>query len=398
MFGFGVVFYFLLPYHKQTFSVMPSVSKPSSSQASSSPVRPQPGKNCAGIFEKVRLGERIADDDALALFGCDDMDLLSQIGTVAREARHGANAFYTINRHINYSNLCVLDCDFCAFGKRKRDAGAYELTIDEMVENARASIAMGAQEIHIVGGLHPTWKFSVYLDMLRALRALGDGFTLKAFTAIEILHFAWLAKTSIEDVLGQLKDAGLGCLTGGGAEIFAQEPRDKVCRGKETGAEWLHVHRTAHRLGIRSTATMLFGHIESHRDRVDHLRQLRELQDETGGFIAFLPLAFKPAHRLAHLAEPGVEETLKTIAVSRAYLDNFDHIKAYWISYGLEVAERALAFGADDLDGTIGEERIYHMAGADSPISQTVEALRATIRKAGLEPVLRDSFYNAVAV
>ena len=352
----------------------------------------------AEIFEKVRLGERIVEADALALFGCDDMDLLSKIGTVAREARHGSKAFYTINRHINYSNLCVLDCDFCAFGKRKRDAGAYELTIEEMTDNARASVAMGAQEIHIVGGLHPTWNFSVYLEMLRTLRALGGGFTIKAFTAIEILHFAWLAKTSIDDVLLQLKDAGLGCLTGGGAEIFEKAPREQICRGKETGAEWLQVHRTAHKLGIRSTATMLFGHIETHRDRVDHLRQLRELQDETGGFIAFLPLAFKPAHRLAHLTEPSVDETLRTIAVSRAYLDNFAHIKAYWISYGLEIAERALAFGADDLDGTIEEERIYHMAGAGSPISQTVEALQNAIRRAGLKPVFRDSFYNAVAV
>lgn len=348
------------------------------------------------IGEKVAARERITEADALALFECKDMEFLSRIGTAAREARHGKRAFYTINRHINYSNICVLDCDFCAFGKRKRDPGAYELTIEEMVENARASIAMGAQEIHIVGGLHPTWKFSVYLDMLRALRQLSPTITLKAFTAIEILHFTWLTKSSIEEVLLQLKEAGLGCLTGGGAEIFAPGPRSQVCRGKETGDEWLHVHRTAHGLGIPSTATMLFGHIESFADRVDHLRQLRELQEETGGFIAFLPLAFKPAHRLSHLVEPSADETLRTIAVSRAYLDNFAHIKAYWISYGLELAERALAFGADDLDGTIEEERIYHMAGASSPISQTVEALRAAIRKAGLEPVLRDSFYNAV--
>lgn len=352
----------------------------------------------SSILEKARRGERITDAEALALFECDDLELLSQIGSTVREAKHGKRAYYVINRHINYSNLCVLDCDFCAFGKRKRDPGAYELTIGEMVENARTAIAMGAAEIHIVGGLHPTWKFPVYPDMLRALRALSPTVTLKAFTAIEILHLAWIAKTSIEDVLLQLKEAGLGCLTGGGAEIFAQGPRDKICRGKESGEEWLHVHRTAHKLGIPSTATMLFGHIETHRDRVDHLRQLRELQDETGGFIAFLPLAFKPAHRLSHLAEPGAEETLKTIAVSRAYLDNFAHIKAYWISYGLGIAERALAFGADDLDGTIGEERIYHMAGADSPLSQTVEALREAIRKAGLQPVLRDSFYREVAV
>jgi aminodeoxyfutalosine synthase len=347
-------------------------------------------------LEKTAAGERITEAEALALFEGGDMELLSQIGRSLREARHGRKAFYTINRHINYSNICVLDCDFCAFGKRKREEGAYELTIPRMVENARASIAMGAREIHIVGGLHPSWKFTMYLDMLRALRALSPDVTLKAFTAIEILHFAWLTKSTTGDVLLQLKAAGLGCLTGGGAEIFAEGPRKQICRGKETGEEWLQVHRTAHKLGIPSTATMLFGHIETCRDRVDHLRQLRELQDETGGFIAFLPLAFKPAHRLSHLMEPASDETLKTIAVSRAYLDNFSHVKAYWISYGLELAERALAFGADDLDGTIEEERIYHMAGASSPISQTVEALRGAIRKAGLEPVLRDSFYNEI--
>jgi len=351
----------------------------------------------SGVLEKAVAGERISEAEALALFEEGDMESLSRAGRAMREARHGSKAFYIINRHINYSNICVLDCDFCAFGKRRREEGAYELTIPEIVGNARASIAMGAREIHIVGGLHPTWKFTMYLDMLRALRALGPEVTLKAFTAIEILHFAWLTKSTVGDVLLQLKEAGLGCLTGGGAEIFAEGPRRRICRGKETGGEWLEVHRTAHKLGIPSTATMLFGHIETYADRVDHLRQLRELQDETGGFIAFLPLAFKPAHRLSHLMEPGADETLKTIAVSRAYLDNFDHIKAYWISYGLELAERALAFGADDLDGTIEEERIYHMAGANSPVSQTVEALRGAIRKAGLSPVLRDSFYNTVS-
>lgn len=391
------MFYFRLFYHLQTFSVMPSSAHSSSLIFSGVTGDISPLGIRSAVLDKVKTGGRLTEAECLALFESGDTALLSQIGTAARERRHGDRAYYTINRHINYSNICVLDCDFCAFGKRKRDEGAYELTIEQMVENARASIAMGAQEIHIVGGLHPTWKFEVYLEMLRSLRALSDKVTLKAFTAIEILHFAWLTKSTVEDVLVRLKDAGLGCLTGGGAEIFAQAPREKICRGKETGMEWLHVHRTAHKMGIPSTATMLFGHIETYQDRVDHLRQLRELQDETGGFIAFLPLAFKPAHRLSHLTEPAAEETLKTIAVSRAYLDNFAHIKAYWISYGLQLAERALAFGADDLDGTIEEERIYHMAGADSPISQTVEALRGAIRNAGLVPVLRDSFYNAVA-
>lgn len=345
------------------------------------------------ILARIQLGQRIDERDALDLYECDDLDLLAEAGATVRERKHGEAAFYIVNRHINYSNICVLNCQFCAFGKKKRDPEAYELTIEEMVGKARHSLAVGATEIHIVGGLHPTWKFSVYLEMLRELRALSPNLSLKAFTAIEILHFTWVAKLALTDVLSQLKEAGLSCLTGGGAEIFAPDVRDKICRGKETAAEWLQVHRTAHQLGIRSTATMLFGHIESYQDRVDHLRQLRDLQDETGGFLAFLPLAFTPAHRLSHLMKPSEGETLKNIAVCRAYLDNFQHIKAYWISYGLELAEKALAFGADDLDGTIEEERIYHMAGVDSPVGQTVDALRGAIFGAGLQPVLRDGFY-----
>ncbi len=355
--------------------------------------------NSAGeIHDKVRLGLRISDAEALELYRCADLELLARIGSAARAMRHGSSAFYIINRHINYSNICILDCDFCAFGKRKRDAGAYELTISQMVEKTRLSLETGAREIHIVGGLHPTWKFDVYLEMLAALRALSPDLSLKAFTAIEILHFAWVSRSSVEKVLERLKEAGLNCLTGGGAEIFEESIRNQICRGKESGEEWLSVHRTAHQMGIRSTATMLFGHVESYADRVDHLRKLRELQDETGGFLAFLPLAFKPAHRLEHLSGPTEDETLQNMAVCRAYLDNFDHIKSYWISYGLDLARKSLAFGADDLDGTIEEERIYHMAGADSPISQTVDALRQTIVAAGLEPVLRDSFYREVCV
>lgn len=368
-----------------------------SSTVLSAATAPSPTDPGDAIFEKIYTGKRLNESDAVALYQLPRMEPLSRIGSLVRERRHGTSAFYIINRHINYSNICVLNCQFCAFGKRKRDEGAYELTLSEILERAKESLAMGATEIHIVGGLHPTWPFGKYLDMLRSLRALSPDLTLKCFTAVEILHFTWIAKLSLNDVLSQLKDAGLNCLTGGGAEIFAPDVRKQICRGKESGQEWLHVHRTAHNLGIRSTATMLFGHIESYEDRVDHLRQLRELQDETGGFLAFLPLAFKPAHQLSHLKGPTEEEILRNVAVCRAYLDNFEHIKAYWISYGLDLARRSLAFGADDLDGTIEEERIYHMAGADSPISQTVSALRGAIAEAGLEPVMRDAFYSRVA-
>ncbi len=349
------------------------------------------------VIQKLTKGNRLSDDDALALYSSSDMNLLAAAGSLMRERKNGSNGFYIINRHINYSNICILNCQFCAFGKKKRDPEAYELTIEDMVRRARESLAVGASEIHIVGGLHPTWKFDFYLDMLRSLRDLSPGLTLKCFTAVEILHLTWIAKLSLEKVLNQLRDAGLSCLTGGGAEIFAQAVRDKICRGKETGEEWLRVHRTAHKLGIRSTATMLFGHVESYKDRVDHLRRLRELQDETHGFLAFLPLAFQPAHELSHINGPDEVEILRNMAVCRAYLDNFDHIKAYWISLGLDLARRSLAFGADDLDGTIEEERIYHMAGAKSPIAQTVDALRGAISAAGLKPVMRDAFYSRVA-
>jgi aminodeoxyfutalosine synthase len=339
---------------------------------------------------------RISEDDGLELFRTENLTELQAIGTGIRARRFADQAFYIVNRHINYSNICILDCSFCAFGKRRRDAEAYELSIEEIAEQARAANAAGALEIHMVGGLHPTWKFEIYLSILRAIREAAPAVVIKAFTAIEIIHLTWMAKKPLEAVLEMLKEAGLGCLTGGGAEIFAPEIRSQICRGKESAEEWLHVHRLAHRLGIRSTATMLFGNLETFRHRVDHLRQLRDLQDETGGFLAFLPLPFKPAYRLSHLREPTEAETLKMIAVARAYLDNFEHIKAYWISFGLDTARRALGFGADDLDGTIEEERIYHMAGVDSPLKQTAEALRSTICQAGLRPRLRDAFYNVV--
>ena len=235
-----------------------------SSQTLSRPTSDTLHNSLSEIHEKVQLALRISDAEALELYRSEDLRALAGIGSTARAMRHGISAFYIINRHINYSNICILDCDFCAFGKRKRDAAAYELTIGEMVEKAKVSLAAGAREIHIVGGLHPSWKFDIYLEMLRELRALSPDLSLKAFTAIEILHFAWLSKSSVDTVLRRLKEAGLNCLTGGGAEIFEESIRKQICRGKESGEEWLSVHKAAHRLGIRSTATMLFGHVESY--------------------------------------------------------------------------------------------------------------------------------------
>lgn len=337
---------------------------------------------------------RCTMDEALDFYRSSDLSVLAGEATAVRNRLHGNHAFFTINRHINYSNICILDCDFCAFGKRRRDPEAYELSLEEMAARARQAAESGAAELHIVGGLHPTWRFSRYTEMLETLREAAPKVTLKAFTAVEILHLSKIGRMSLEQTLEQLKEAGLGCLTGGGAEIFAPEIRRQICRGKETAEEWLMVHRTAHQLGIPSTATMLFGHLESVEDRIDHLARLRELQDETGGFLAFLPLPFHPTHRLAHLGGPNQEEILRTIAVSRIFLDNIPHIKAYWISCGLDLACRALEFGVDDLDGTIEEERIYHMAGCSTPVQQKADSLRGAIRKAGLNPVLRDSFYR----
>lgn len=342
----------------------------------------------------IRNEGRLAPEDALRLFHEASLEDLGMLGTLARELRHGKKAFYVINRHINYTNVCILDCDFCAFGKKRRDPASFELSLSEIRERAEQAAQMGASEIHMVGGLHPVWKFSYYLELLQTLRTAAPGLTIKAFTAIEILHFHRVSRLPVREVLLQLKTAGLQCLTGGGAEIFEPSVREQICRGKETGEEWLMVHRLAHEVGLRSTATMLFGHLETIEHRVGHLEQLRNLQDETGGFLAFLPLAFKPAHRLSHLSEPSPEETLRTIAVSRLFLDNVDHIKAYWISYGLDLAMRALGFGADDLDGTIEEERIYHMAGAATPTVQTAENLIQAIRQAGLQPVKRDALYS----
>jgi len=348
------------------------------------------------IAEKVDSGERLGVEEALRLYESASLDDLRALASHARDRRHQKQAFYVVNRHINYSNLCILACDFCAFGKRRRDDGAYEFSIEEMVDRARQAMACGANELHIVGGLHPSWKFEQYLEMLRALKALGGEFSIKAFTAIEVLHLSWVARQPVEQVLSELRDAGLGCLTGGGAEIFEPSVREVICKGKETGEEWLEVHRISHRLGIPTTATMLFGHLETFGHRVDHLLKLRELQDETKGFIAFLPLAFQPAHRLAHLPEPGREEILRNMAVCRLFLDNFNHIKAYWIRSGLDLAAECLHYGADDLDGTIGEEKIYHMAGVSTPVSQGELDLQAAIRGAGYEPVRRNCFYDQV--
>src|SRR3954469_23973982 len=348
------------------------------------------------IYEKVLEGRRVSDAEAVQLYGSRNLNAVGTIANVLRERKNGNVATYIHNQYINYSNVCVLSCQFCAFGARKRDPHAFELSADEIVERVRHALGLGITEIHMVGGLHPTLKPEWYLDLLRRLRALDANLFIKAFTAIEARHLAErIFKKPIRETLEMLREAGLGALTGGGAEIFDPAVRDQICRGKESAEEWLEVHRIWHQMGMRSTATMLFGHIETLEQRVDHLRLLRGLQDQTGGFTGFVPFAFEPQTPvLAHIKRVSSFDELRNLAVSRIYLDNFDHITAYWVSIGLPLAQVALSYGVDDLHGTIIEEKIFHMAGAKTPQEQAVETLEHVIREAGREPVQRDSFYR----
>ena len=351
----------------------------------------------ADLADKVSQGVRISEADALRLFQSQDINALGAIANIARERKVGNRASYLVNRYINYSNYCILSCQFCAFSRKKRDADGFELTTEQMVAKAAEALKLGITELHIVGGLHPSLPFSYYLEMLRSLKALDPGLQLKCFTAIEILHLAWLAKKSVPDTLRELKAAGLDSITGGGAEIFRPAVRSAIARGKESAEEYLDVHRQWHRLGGRSTCTMLYGHVETLEDRVDHLRQLRLMQDETHGFTGFIPLAYQPENNDIPVKHPPTGyDSLRTIAVSRIYLDNFDHITAYWVGLGIKLAQIALSYGADDLHGTIIEEHIFHMAGATSPQLQTREDMVKAIREAGREPVQRDTFYQPV--
>ena len=351
------------------------------------------------LYDKVSAGERISESDALRLFESKDLNAIGAIADLARERKVGNRASYIINRYINYSNYCILSCQFCSFARKKRDADGFQHSVEEIVQKAREALHLGITELHIVGGLHPSLPFSYYIDMLKALRALDPKLQLKCFTAIEILHLAWLAKKSVSDTLRELKAAGLDSLTGGGAEIFRKEVRSAIAKGKESAEEYLDVHRTWHKMGGRSTCTMLFGHVESLADRVDHLRQLRNLQDETHGFVGFVPLPYQPDNNNIPVQNPPTGfDTLRTVAISRIYLDNFDHITAYWVGMGLKLAQVALSYGADDLHGTIIEEHIFHMAGAKSPQLQTEAEMLKAIREAGRTPVQRNTFYEPMKV
>jgi aminodeoxyfutalosine synthase len=353
-------------------------------------------KELKPIAEKIEAATRVSEAEALTLYRATDLNALGIMANVVRERKNGNFASYIHNRYINYSNICVLSCQFCAFAAKKRDAHAFEHAPAEIIQAVADALPLGITEVHMVGGLHPSLKKEWYLDLLDGLRALDPRLHIKAFTAIEVRHLAdRIFKIPITDTLKLLREHGLGSITGGGAEIFDAEVRDRICRGKETAEEWLDVHRTWHRMDGHSTCTMLYGHVETLEQRVDHLRQLRQLQDETGGFSGFVPFAFEPQTTiLAHIKRASAIEQLRNLAVSRIYLDNIDHLTAYWVSTGLPLAQVSLSYGADDLHGTIMEEKIFHMAGATTPQQQTIAALEHAIREAGRIPVQRDSRYR----
>ena len=357
--------------------------------------------NFPKISEKVRSGVRITDAEALFLFEHPDLLAVGELAAFVNERKNGERVFFNVNRHINYSNICVNRCRFCAFAKTGDDAGAYTHDLAEIRQRAEEALAQGATEIHIVGGLHPELPFAYYLAMLRTVKEVSPLLHVKAFTAVEIDYLARLAGLSIADTLAELKAAGLGSLPGGGAEILKREVRDRLCPEKISGERWLEIMAEVHRAGLKSNTTMLYGHVESCEDRVDHLRRLRELQDLTGGFQVFIPLSFqKENNPLGHLKNPlsGGVDDLKTLAVARIYLDNFANIKAYWVMLGEKIAQVSLAFGVNDLDGTVVEEKIGHDAGAASPQAMSRDGIVALIRKAGKIPVERDTLYNELRV
>lgn len=353
----------------------------------------------AALKDKIDHNQRMTDAEALALFESNDLLAIGELAAAANRNKNGDRVFFNVNRHINYTNLCVNQCTFCAFSKEEGAEGGYTLALEAIREKAQEAAVAGATEIHSVGGLHPSLPFEFYLDMLRTIKAVSPELHIKAFTAVEIDYFASLSGMSIPAVVNALREAGLGSMPGGGAEILGREVRNKICPEKISGERWLEVTEMIHRTGLKSNATMLFGHLEDSADRVDHLHKLRELQDRTGGFQTFIPLAFQPDNtRVPGAKGVGGVDALKTLAISRLYLDNFQHVKAYWIMLGLKIAQTSLCFGVNDLDGTVVEEQIGHDAGADSPQALSKDGIIELIRKAGRTPVERDTLYNELTV
>jgi aminodeoxyfutalosine synthase len=352
----------------------------------------------ADIAGKAAAGERLSLEDGVRLFECPDLLAVGHLANRERERRHRKLTYYNFNIRLEATNVCVASCLFCSFARLTPDSpAAYTLSLEQVFDKLRQRAHQPLTEVHVVNGLHPDLPFEYYTDMLRGLKQVRPGIHLKCFTAVEIAFFADIYKMSDREVLERLIEAGLDSLPGGGAEIFAPRVRKKISHDKADADRYLSIHKIAHELGMRTNVTMLYGHIETFAERVDHMLRARALQDETGGFQAFIPLAFHPDNnQMRKLPAPTATDTLRTHAVARLMLDNFAHIKAFWIATGVEVAQQALWFGADDLDGTVQEEKIYHMAGARTPEIMSTAAIRRLIRAAGREPVERDTLYNVV--
>jgi aminodeoxyfutalosine synthase len=354
-------------------------------------------KRLRPIADKVLAGERLSMDDGITLYRSPDLLAVGWLANHVREKRHGNVTYYNVNRHINPTNVCVAHCKLCAFGRDPNAPGAYTYALDEIYQRAEQGVREGATEFHIVGGLHPDLPFEYFLELISGLKQRCPHVHLKAFTMVEVHYFARIAKISVEETLRKMKEAGVDSCPGGGAEIFHPRVRRIICDHKVSGQMWLSTARKAHEAGLRSNATMLYGHVETEEERVDHLIRLRELQDETHGFVAFIPLAFHPDNTaLSHIPKTSGYADLRNIAVSRLLLDNFDHIKAYWIMLTPSIAQIALRFGANDLDGTVVEEKIYHDAGAKTSEFTPRAELERLICAAGRIPVERDTLYNKV--
>lgn len=346
------------------------------------------------VTQKVNQQERLTPGEALALFSEPDVIALGRLADAVKRRRWEDKAHFVVNRQINPSNVCILSCRFCDYATKRGKPNAYEMTIEEVVSRCSPEL----HEVHIVGGLHPDWTWDFYLDMFRAIKAKYPHIQIKAWTAVEIDYFAKKFRLSLRQVLEQLREVGLVALPGGGAEVFSERVRKALYPFKIGAPAWLEVHRTAHQMGIPTNSTMLYGHMETLEERVEHMVKLRDLQDEAEGFMSFIPLAYQPGKTQVVPRQTSAIDDLRTIAISRLFLDNFPHIKAYWVTMGEESASTALHFGADDIDGTIGEEKIMHAAEAESPVALTRDHLVELIRESGCTPVERDAIYNTVRV
>jgi aminodeoxyfutalosine synthase len=352
------------------------------------------------ILEKIRDGERISVEDGIRLFQSHDLLAVGYLANIVRERKNANNAYFIYNQHINYSNICTNLCKFCAFGKDKDSALAYEMTVEDVRQKVRERLSEPITEIHMVGGIHPDLPYSYYTDLLKVIKEERPDVHIQAFTCVEIAHFAEISGLGIAGVLEDLKKEGLGSIPGGGAEVFSPRIRKLTCEKKLSGSGWIEVAKIAHKVGLHTNATMLYGHIESLEERLEHLDMLRKAQDETKGFLAYIPLSFHPKNtelsKMSQMSRTSGVDDLKNIAVARCFLDNFPHIKAYWVMIGQKLSQIALSYGADDVDGTVKEEIITHMAGAETEQAMSREQLLRMIREAGRIPIERDTLYNVI--